>query len=82
MTTHTLTPDALRIVRHVCNLTQQQLADLVSVDRSTIAKFEAGSRSMTETRSRLELALSWDDPELQSVIASIQRWGEAAAANG
>ncbi|MFE4714797.1 helix-turn-helix transcriptional regulator [Paenibacillus sp. NPDC056722] len=52
--THTLTPDALRIVRNVCDLTQQQLADLIFVDRSTITKIEAGSRSITPEICRAE----------------------------
>ncbi|KUP26181.1 helix-turn-helix transcriptional regulator [Paenibacillus sp. DMB5] len=76
--TYTLTPDALRIVRNVRNLTQQQLADLVTVDRSTISKIEAGSRSITtEVRSRLELALDWNDTNLQGVISTVQQWKEA-----
>lgn len=75
MTTYTLTPDTLRISRNVAAMSQQQLADLISVERSTIAKLETGSRSISpEIRRRLELALGWDDPELHDVIASVQRW--------
>jgi transcriptional regulator with XRE-family HTH domain len=77
--TYLLTPDALRIIRAVQNLTQQRLADLVSVDRSLIARIEAGERSITpEIRRRLELALEWKDPALQDVIRSVQAWKEAA----
>ncbi|RED51130.1 helix-turn-helix domain-containing protein [Cohnella lupini] len=74
-----LTAEELRVIRAVKNMTQQRLADIISVDRSLIAKIEAGSRSISpEIRRRLEMALGWNDPALQEVIRSVQAWKDAS----
>lgn len=73
-----LTPARLRMIRIAAGLSQTQLAALVTVNRSTIAKYESSERGLSpEIERRLILALGWHDPELQDVLASVQRWKEA-----
>jgi DNA-binding transcriptional regulator YiaG len=53
MATPTVKPTELRSIREKLGLTQTQLAEEIGVHRVTVAKWEAGDRSIPEPVARL-----------------------------